>query len=422
VGLLLLSAVAVSVGIGCLTFKVYPSLFPQPPHLQTGYFDITGVSEGVDRSCLSFLASGIALLLGWIPLWLYLNHKGTLAGMKKNAKVNHSVFGKLVRTERDTLLGFREFPHLREFGKPDEAYGGKPVIGYLDKKERKLVESWRTPSLELAAICRKSGVYSALREVGVFKMSIGVRNDGLPTPPQEAAYRQFADEEEKVCANVVDAMMRYYRFLRKVMPGLFNFMAPERRPNNPNVAEFARLCPLAAMCVCGGEAKGVSPLRLSWRPDWDEEHGLGAIVFQGQVIMIGADSGEFLADPKAFLKENGKYGWGKKQMTKNEKEALATFAGSYEPEPEEELEGVPLLDDAEIQRRQAELRAQLEVRKRARKQREANMQAARDKAIRLGMASAADVEKVLFHLPSEEFRLHFGEFGLKQGAFWKGLM
>jgi hypothetical protein len=112
-------------------------------------------------------------------------------------------------------------------------------------------------------------------------------------------------------------------------------------------------------------------------------------------------------------------------MTKDEKEALATFVGSYEPEPEDELDaggGVPLLDDAEVQRRQAELRAQLEALGRARKQREANMQAARDKAMRLGMASAADADKVLFNLPSEEFRLHFGEFGLNQGAFWKGAM
>jgi hypothetical protein len=72
VGLLLLSAVAVSVGIGCLTFQVYPHLFAQPASIHIDYLDIRGISEGVDRTCVSYLASGIALLLGWIPLWLYL--------------------------------------------------------------------------------------------------------------------------------------------------------------------------------------------------------------------------------------------------------------------------------------------------------------------------------------------------------------
>jgi hypothetical protein len=347
--------------------------------------------------------------------------------MKKDAKVNHSVFGKLVRTDRDSLLGFREFPHLREFGEPDAVYRRKPIIKYLNKKERKLVEGWRSPSLDLARICRNSGVYSSLRSLGVFELSIGVPNDGLPSAAQEAAYRQFADEEKKVCARVVDAMMRYYKFLLKVMPEEFDWLDAESRPENPSVAEFARLCPFDKMSVGRGVAKGVSPLGFSWHPIWDEEHGLGATVYQGQVIMIGADERrEFLSDPKGFLKKNGKYVWGKKQMTKDEKEALATFAGSFEPyREEEELEadgGVPLLDDAELQRRQAELRANLEALRRARKQREANMQAVRDKAIRLGMATAADVEKVLFHLPSEEFRLHFGEFGLNQGKFWKGAM
>jgi hypothetical protein len=345
--------------------------------------------------------------------------------MKTDAIINHSVFGKLFRTDWDRLLGFREFPHLREFGKPDAVHGGKPVIEYLDKSERKLVENWRTPSLDLALDCRNSRIYSSLRSLGVFEMSVDVPNGGLPTPPQEAAYRHFSDDEQKVCATVVDALMRYYKFLRQKMPGLFDWLDAERRPDNPSVAEFGRICRFDKLYVCRGEANGLSPLSLSWEPVWDEEHGLRTIVFQGQVIMIGADDAfEFLADPKAFVKQTGEYGWGKKQMTKKEKDTLTTFVANYEPELEDDQGagiGVPpwvIEHSAAVQRRQAEEQAQLDAEARGRKQDLANrMQAARDKAIHLGIASAADVDKVLHDLSSEEFRLHFGEFRLSRAFF-----
>ena len=32
---------------------------------------------------------------------------------------------------------------------------------------------------------------------------------------------------------------------------------------------------------------GVSPLIFSWRPAWDEEHGLRSLVYGGEVLMIG---------------------------------------------------------------------------------------------------------------------------------------
>jgi len=250
--------------------------------------------------------------------------------MKTNAVINHSLFGKLVRTDRDTFLTFREFPHLKEFGRPHAAYRGKPVIDYLDKGERELVESWRNPSAELAAICRKSKVHSSLREFGVFEISVEVPNDEVPMPPQEVAYRRFLDDEQNVCASVVDALMRNYRFLRQVMPGAFDWLAAERRPDNPTVAEFGRICRFDQLIVCRGVANGVSPLHLSWQPAWEQEHGWGTIVFQGQVIMIGADTLEFLAWPKEFIEQNVEYGWGKKQMTENEKDALNTFLANYE--------------------------------------------------------------------------------------------
>jgi Ankyrin repeats (3 copies) len=258
------------------------------------------------------------------------------AGTDMEKEINHPVFAKLVRTARDELLTFREFPHLRLFGMAPAVYRGKPVIEHLDKSERKLVESWRTPSLKLAAICRKSMVYSSLRELGVFEMSVDVPNDGLPTPPQEAAYRHFSDDEQKVCANVVDALMRYYKSLRQEMPGAFKHLNAERRPDNPSVAELGRICRFDRLIVCRGVANGVSPLRFSWDPVWEQEHGLGTIVFQGQVIMIGSDTLGFLWNPAEFVEQGEECGWGKKQMTEKEKDALTTFLASYESEDEDE--------------------------------------------------------------------------------------
>ena len=255
--------------------------------------------------------------------------------MKK--EINHPVFGKLVRKNAwDALLTFREFPHLRQFGRPDAVYGGKPVIEHLDKSERELVESWRTPSPELAEVSRKLTVRSALHELGVFDVGVDVPNNGLPTPPQEAAYRQFWDDEQKVCAAVVDALMRYYKFLRQTMPGAFAHLNAERRPDNPSVDELGRICRFDELIVCRGVANGVSPLLLSWDPVWEREHGMEAVVFQGQVIMVGSDSSEFLSWPGEFVEQHEEYGWGKKQMTENEKNALTAFLASYEPEDEDE--------------------------------------------------------------------------------------
>ena len=73
-----------------------------------------------------------------------------------------------------------------------------------------------------------------------------------------------------------------------------------------------------------------------------------------------------------------------------------------------------------VQRRQAEKWAQLNAELRRRKEDLASrMQAERDKAVHLGIASEDDVDGVLHDLSAEEFRLHFGEFRVSR-AFFKG--
>ena len=250
----------------------------------------------------------------------------------QTGELNHPVFGKLVRTHWAGLLTFRQFPHLRSFGKDGRASDGKPFIEHLDERERKLVEDWKSTTPQLIAICRNGPIHASLRCLGVSEMSVDVPDDGLPTQAQEKAYQHFAAHEKEVCEAVVDALMRYYKFARQEMPDWFDYLNEEDRPDNPSVTEFARLCPFDSLAVCRGAAKGLSPLRFDWSPIWDDEHGLATIVFQRQVIMIGADLPDFgVDDPKEFLKQCEEYGWGRKQMTESETIALDEFVSDFQP-------------------------------------------------------------------------------------------
>jgi hypothetical protein len=50
---------------------------------------------------------------------------------------------------------------------------------------------------------------------------------------------------------------------------------------------------------------------------------------------------------------------------------------------------------------------------------ESRMEAARQKAIRLGLADRADVNRVIHDLPTDEFQKHFGEFHVSRAFFRK---
>jgi hypothetical protein len=234
-------------------------------------------------------------------------------------------------------LTFRVFPFLRQFGDPDpRAADGQSAFKHLEKEERQAVENWANSTAKLAAISNRGLVSDCLRSFGVFELGVAVPDDGLPTPAQEAAYQHFLAQEQEVCANVMDALIRYYHFARETMPQFFDWMDQEDLVEAPDATSFARLASFCGLHVGRGSAKGVAPLKFSWSPIWDDEHGLQTVLYRGQVIMIGPDADELLGDdPKGFLKEREDSGdWGPKQMTKSEKEALKAFVSAYETEEE----------------------------------------------------------------------------------------
>jgi hypothetical protein len=71
-----------------------------------------------------------------------------------------------------------------------------------------------------------------------------------------------------------------------------------------------------------------------------------------------------------------------------------------------------------VQRRNAEQWAQLqEESRRRRADLSSRMEGARQKAIRIGLASPAEVDKIIYDLRPEEFRRHFGEFYVSRAFF-----
>ncbi|MEK7780040.1 MAG: hypothetical protein AAB370_00900 [Verrucomicrobiota bacterium] len=259
---------------------------------------------------------------------------GLGAIFKRSVTLEIPVFGKVVRSDWRGLLMFRQFPFLRQFGESDpRSADGQPCINHLDKKEREAVENWKNPTQKLARICNNGCVSACLHSWGVFALKVESPDDGMPTSAQEIAYQEFVVNEEKVCATLMDALIRYYQLARQTQTEWFDWMDPEDLVENPDAITFAKLASLHGMTVCRSSAKGVSPLLFSWSPIWEEEHGFQTIMYNGQVIMMGTDACDLVAHvPNIFLKQNEEYGiWGINQMTKIEKDALDEFVSNLEP-------------------------------------------------------------------------------------------
>ena len=231
------------------------------------------------------------------------------------------------------MLTFRKFPFLLRFGDKDPRDAdGQSSFKHLEADERQAVENWIDPSPKLAAICNRGLVTDCLHSFGVFELSVEAPEDGLPTAAQEAAYQQFLAREKEVCANLMDALIRYYHFERETASEAFDHLDEEDLVEAPDATSFAKLATFSGLQVCRASAKGVSALAFHFGPIWDDEHGLKTIMYRGQVLMMGPEADEFLTgDPKTFLKQSEEYGsWGDKQMTKSEKDALKEFVSNFE--------------------------------------------------------------------------------------------
>ncbi|MBT6153145.1 MAG: hypothetical protein HOL01_17425 [Planctomycetaceae bacterium] len=244
--------------------------------------------------------------------------------------IQHPVLGNLVPDQwNDELLTFREFPHMKPFWYPDR----DRALTNLEQNQRQWVENWRDHTADLSPVCRDGLVHAALQSFGVYEVTLRVTEDdgGVPIEPQVAAYRYFSEHEERICRNVSDALLRYYRLCRKVCPDWFD---DEDYPDDPTIEQLGRLVAFDGFSITRCSSGGMSALRLGWDPDWDPEHGLVMAVFQDQVLALGTDDvDELLHAPD----ETDGYGvWGPKSMTEAERSTLRQFIDGFEPSEDED--------------------------------------------------------------------------------------
>ena len=237
--------------------------------------------------------------------------------------IDHPLFGRMVPDQwNQDLLTFREFPHMRPFWVADR----DRTLAGLASPHRQWVENWQEHVDELSQVCRNGDVHAGLQSLGVYELSLEVpKGTGEPSEPQAAAYRYFNENEQRICENVVDALLRYYRVAREELPDWFE---DGDYPDNPTAEQLGRLLAFDGFCIRRCSADGMSPLRLAWDPDWDPEHGLVMAVFRDRVLAIGTDDVEdFLCGPD----EASLYGiWGPKHMTESERSTLHEFIDRFE--------------------------------------------------------------------------------------------
>src|SRR5262249_6232142 len=149
--------------------------------------------------------------------------------------------------------------------------------------------------------------------LGVYEVSVAVpKSGGGPSDAQTAAYRHFLDHEEAVCGNVVDALLRYYRFAHQELPDWFE---GEDYPTDMSMEALPKYVRFDGIRVSRHSAGGLSPMTLTWDPDWDLEHGLQMMLWRDQVIGIGSDIDALFEAPATNRADNFSGLWGKKQMT-----------------------------------------------------------------------------------------------------------
>lgn len=215
--------------------------------------------------------------------------------------IDHPVLGRLVpNLWNNGLICFRQIPSMAGFA-PEHA---RQQLGTLDYEDRQLVESWQNRPEKLVRRCREFAIFDSLRGLGVFEITFG-RTIG---EEQVAAWSYFQKHEARICANIEDAMLRYYRVKRERDQHWFDqFDCPE-------VEMAAELGPLATLDGVGfsdHSCEDLAVMKLSWKVDWDIEHGFSMLVWKDQVIGINLETLSDILSPESF--EN--YVWNSSLMT-----------------------------------------------------------------------------------------------------------
>jgi len=242
----------------------------------------------------------------------------------------HPVIGDLAPDQwGDSLMCFREIPGLAAFA-PE---GARETLEGLDPPDRKLVDSWQKPSKALIERCRDFDIFDALRGRGVFEVQFSRTPTGAPSEEQVAAYRFFVANEAALCRNLGDALLRYYRAARASDEHWFE---QNDCPAVESVAELAKLASVDGVTFTNHGCEGEALVTVSWKAEWDEEHGFATTLWKDQVGGVGSDGDDF-----EFEDDMGDALWNSSLMTEAERQArarVAACASAFEDDEDEDFD------------------------------------------------------------------------------------
>ena len=194
--------------------------------------------------------------------------------------VEHSILGQMVPDNWGGHVTLRRFPYLPEFARSDDDFAAK---------DEARIRDWQRHIPILARRAREFALRGGLHRVGVFEVYVNFDKGERPSNAQEAAIRAFVAEEERICHNLVDAMLRFYRAAPRAVPHFFDPRGGLVFPVDPDAAALATVLQFDCLIVPRAAVSATAPLIFSWRPAWDEEHGLQSLVHAGEVLAIGTD-------------------------------------------------------------------------------------------------------------------------------------
>ncbi len=199
--------------------------------------------------------------------------------------IDHPSLGLLVRDKFGDFVTLRKFPFLADF------------LGYRsdrsDEEDAALARDWKHNLEIIAPQVRRFGLRGELHRQAVFEVYVESGELESPSAAQVAGFEAFIANEERICNNAIDAILRFYRSMVTRFPRFFDLAIDEIVfPRDAKLQDMKPLLEFDCLTLPRTSVGIVCPLRFSWSPAWDEEHGLTALVYDGQVLSVGTDEVE----------------------------------------------------------------------------------------------------------------------------------
>lgn len=211
------------------------------------------------------------------------------------------------------LFALHQFSHLADYaGERSRDEPPCPVEWLND---------WQTHMVDLSKIVRDFSVRPFLHERRLFEVYITLpAGDRVltPTSAQTNAFRNFVTSEDRISQRVTNALFRYYQTAHDDAPDHFEDEAGVAN----SVAELHGKVEFDSLRVSRVEVDAQCPLEFCWSPAWDAEHGLTALMFDNEVILVGQDD---IVDDATNGQFDLSWIWKRSIMTPAEVTALARF-------------------------------------------------------------------------------------------------